>query len=101
MQELARQKGEEGIPMRRNKEHRVSENNVCSWKWLVHKTQGLVICKAFANCHSKGPTCQQMLTTGLENRVLEPLHVPGSVPLAAGLLGGLGSCGKNWLVGGC
>lgn len=40
-----------------------------------------------------------MLATVLENRVLEPLSVPGPAPLAAGLLGGLGSCG--WMVGGC
>lgn len=101
MQELARLKGEEGVPMRRNKEHRVSENNVCSWKRLVCKTQGLVILKTFANHHGKGPTCQQMLAPGLENKVLEPLCVPGSVPLAAGLLRGLGSSGKGWMVGRC
>lgn len=53
VQDLARQKGEKGIPTRRNKQHSASENNVCSWKWLVFKTQGLVILKAFTNCHGK------------------------------------------------
>ena len=100
VQELARQKGEESIPMRRNRQHSVSENSVCSWRWLVCTIQGLAILKTFSNCHGKGPTRQQVLATVLENTVLEPVRVRGPAPLAAGLLRGLGRCGRGWVVGG-
>lgn len=98
VQELVKQREQKGIPMRRNKLHCVCEKNDHSWKWRVCRTQGLMPFNPFNNLQWQG-TSQQMLAAVLENRVLEPLSVSGPAPLAAGLPGGLGSCG--WMVGGC
>ena len=96
VEELARQTGERGIPVRRDKQHCVREKKVHIWKWLVGKTQGLLTSSPFDNWHGKDPRSQQRLAAVLENRLLEPLSVPGPVPLVAALLGSLGAV-AGWL----